>query len=125
MANFSTLTVHPGDVIVADFPGITGVKRRLALVISSDTYHTVRPDVILGLLTGQVAAATSPTDYFSARLAASRPAHADRFSHLGSLGFRGVRCWTPQLVEGAAQQTPTSWGVRYVVHANSQDPAPF
>jgi len=63
MADLSTLTVQPGDVVVADFPGVTGIKRRPALVISSDAYHTVRPDVILGLLTGQVAAAASPTDY--------------------------------------------------------------
>jgi mRNA interferase MazF len=63
MADLPTLTVHPGDVVVADFPGVTGVKRRPALVVSSDTYHTARPDVILGLLTGQVAAATAPTDY--------------------------------------------------------------
>lgn len=63
MADLSTLTLHAGDVVVADFPGVTGVKRRPALVVSSDTYHAARPDVILGLLTGQVAAATGPTDY--------------------------------------------------------------
>lgn len=63
MAEFSTLTLHPGDIVVADFPGITGTKRRPALVVSTDAYHATRPDVILGLLTGQVAAATSPTDY--------------------------------------------------------------
>jgi mRNA interferase MazF len=63
MAELPTLTVHPGDVVVADFPGITGTKRRPALVVSADVYHTVRPDVVLGLLTGQIAAATSPIDY--------------------------------------------------------------
>ena len=63
MADVSTLTVQPGSVVVADFPGITGTKRRPALVISSDAYHGVRPDVILGLLSGQVAAATSSADY--------------------------------------------------------------
>jgi mRNA interferase MazF len=63
MANLSTLTLHPGDVVVADFPGVTGVKRRPALVVSTDEYQAARPDVILGLLTGQVAAATAPTDY--------------------------------------------------------------
>jgi len=55
--------LHPSDVVVADFPSITGTKRRPALVMSTDAYHAARPDVILGLLTGQVAAATSPTDY--------------------------------------------------------------
>lgn len=63
MAEFPAVKVHPGDVVVADFPGITGTKRRPALVVSTDVYHTVRPDVVLGLLTGQIAAATSPTDY--------------------------------------------------------------
>jgi len=63
MAEFPAVTVHPGDVVVADFPGITGTKRRPALVVSTDVYHTVRPDIVLGLLTGQIAAATSPTDY--------------------------------------------------------------
>jgi mRNA interferase MazF len=63
MANLSALTVRPGDVVVADFPGVMGVKRRPAVVLSSEAYHSARPDVVLGLLTGQVAAATSPTDH--------------------------------------------------------------
>lgn len=63
MANLPTLTVRPGDVVVADFPGIMGVKRRPAVVLSSEAYHSARPDAVLGLLTGQVAAATSPTDH--------------------------------------------------------------
>jgi mRNA interferase MazF len=62
MAGLSAVTLYPGDVIVADFPGITGIKRRPALVVSTGAYHLARPDVVLGLLTGQVAAATSPTD---------------------------------------------------------------
>jgi mRNA interferase MazF len=57
------LTVRPGDVVVADFPGVQGVKRRPALVVSSAEYHAARPDVILGLLTGQIAAANAPTDH--------------------------------------------------------------
>lgn len=54
--------VKPGDVVVVDFPGVTGIKRRPAVVVSTDTYHRTRPDAILGLLTSQVAAATGPTD---------------------------------------------------------------
>jgi mRNA interferase MazF len=53
----------PGDVVVLDFPGITGSKRRPAVVLSSDTYHATRPDLILGLITSQTAAAIGPTDY--------------------------------------------------------------
>jgi len=37
--------------------------------------------------------------------------------------FAGSGYWTPQLVGGVAQRARTSSGVRYVTHANSQDPA--
>jgi mRNA interferase MazF len=52
-----------GDVVVADFPGVTGIKRRPAIVASTDLYHTHRSDVIICLLTTQIASATAPTDY--------------------------------------------------------------
>jgi mRNA interferase MazF len=42
-----------GDVVTVDFPGITGIKRRPALVLSSATYHETRPDIIVGLITTQ------------------------------------------------------------------------
>jgi mRNA interferase MazF len=53
----------PGDIVVADFPGVTGVKRRPAVVLSSDAYHAARPDVIIGLMTSQTASAVGATDY--------------------------------------------------------------
>ena len=52
-----------GDVVVADFPGVMGVKRRPAVVISSDLYHSTRPDLIIALITSQTAAAIRPTDH--------------------------------------------------------------
>ena len=52
-----------GDVVILDFPGATSSKRRPAVVVSTDLYHTHRPDVLLGLLTTQVSKATAPTDY--------------------------------------------------------------
>ena len=52
-----------GDIVVVDFPGVQGVKRRPAVIISSDEYHRTRPDVIVGRLTSQVTSATAPTDY--------------------------------------------------------------
>ena len=52
-----------GEVVVADFPGVMGTKRRPAVVLSSETYHGARPDVIVGLITSQTAAAIGPTDY--------------------------------------------------------------
>ena len=38
--------VKPGDVVIVDFPGVTGIKRRPAVVVSTDTYHRTRPDTI-------------------------------------------------------------------------------
>jgi mRNA interferase MazF len=54
---------NPGDVVAVNFPGVTGVKRRPAVIVSSVVYHTSRPDVIVGLITSQTAAALGPTDY--------------------------------------------------------------
>ena len=55
--------VKAGDVVAADFPGVTGIKRRPAIVVSTDVYHAHRPDVIICLLTTQITSATAPTDY--------------------------------------------------------------
>ena len=41
-------TLKSADVIIADFPGVTGIKRRPAVVISTADYHTTVGDVILG-----------------------------------------------------------------------------
>ncbi|MCL4301031.1 MAG: type II toxin-antitoxin system PemK/MazF family toxin [Anaerolineae bacterium] len=57
------MMIEPGDVVTVDFPGISGLKRRPAVVISTEMYHHTRPDVILGLLTSQTAKAAQPTDY--------------------------------------------------------------
>jgi mRNA interferase MazF len=64
--------VKPGDVVTVDFPGALGVKRRPAVVISTDTYHTTRPDVILGLLTSQTAGAIKADRLYSTRLVCRR-----------------------------------------------------
>ena len=53
----------PGDVVLVPFAGATGVKERPAVVVSSDLYHSCRPDVILSLITSQVAKARAATDY--------------------------------------------------------------
>jgi mRNA interferase MazF len=53
---------NPGDVVVIDFPGVTGVKRRPTVVVSSAVYHASRPDVVVGLITSQTAA-LGATDY--------------------------------------------------------------
>lgn len=57
------MAIQPGDVVTVEFPGATGTKRRPAVVLSTATYHTTRPDVILGLLTSQTSGAVHPSDY--------------------------------------------------------------
>ncbi|MGC8490207.1 MAG: type II toxin-antitoxin system PemK/MazF family toxin [Syntrophobacteraceae bacterium] len=52
----------PGDVVAIDFPGVSGVKRRPAIVVSSPVYHTSRPDLIVCLITSQTVL-PGPTDY--------------------------------------------------------------
>jgi mRNA interferase MazF len=52
----------PGDIVTIDFPGVTGVKRRPAVVLSSEVYHKSRPDIVVGLITSHIAATMGPTD---------------------------------------------------------------
>jgi PemK-like, MazF-like toxin of type II toxin-antitoxin system len=48
------VTFNPGEVVTVDFPGVMGIKRRPAVVLSSATYHATRPaNVIVGLITTQ------------------------------------------------------------------------
>jgi len=55
--------MKPGSVVTVNFPGVTGLKRRPAIVISSATYHIERPDIILAAVTTKVDRATARTDY--------------------------------------------------------------
>ncbi len=52
-----------GTIVTSNFPGVVNSKRRPAVVISSETYYQERPDVILALITTNIANATSSTDY--------------------------------------------------------------
>ena len=54
--------LKPGDVVWADFPGASGIKRRPCVVVSSELYHSTRPDVLLTVITSNIAIATTPTD---------------------------------------------------------------
>ena len=47
------MKVKSGDVVTVDFHAVTGIKRRPAVVLSSEIYHANRPDVIVGLITSQ------------------------------------------------------------------------
>ena len=59
-------TLKSADVIITDFPGVTGVKRRPAVVISNVDYHTTVGDVILGAVTTNLTIAITPTDHLIA-----------------------------------------------------------
>ena len=45
------MSFNPGDVVIVDFPGVKGIKRRPAVVLSSVKYHSIRPDTIVRLIT--------------------------------------------------------------------------
>ncbi|BCM89810.1 hypothetical protein IAD21_01658 [Abditibacteriota bacterium] len=55
--------LQAGDVVQAEFPGSQGIKKRPCIVISSEIYHKTRPDVLLTVVTSNIAIATAPTDY--------------------------------------------------------------
>ena len=59
-------TLKSADVIIADFPGVTGIKRRPAVVISTANYHNTVGDVILGSVTTNLTIATTPTEHLIA-----------------------------------------------------------
>ena len=46
-----------------EFPGVVQTKRRPAVILSSAAYHTVRPDIIVGLITSQTSKANASTDH--------------------------------------------------------------
>ncbi len=83
---------EPGNVVTVAFPGATGVKRRPAIVVSSDAYHAHRPDVISGVVTSQTAAATTPLDHLLGdwHIAGLRQASAFR-AYLTTLAASDVR----------------------------------
>ena len=56
------MSFNPGDLVTVDFPGVTGIKRRPAVVLSSATYHAIRPDTIVGLITSRTSG-LGITDY--------------------------------------------------------------
>lgn len=53
------------DVVLVPFPfsDLSTTKVRPAVVISSDLYHDLKPDLLLAALTSQVAKATGALDY--------------------------------------------------------------
>ncbi len=84
----------PGDVVTVDFVGATGIKRRPAVVVSSNLYHTHRPDLVLASLTSQTSVAITPTDYILQDWAVaglSRPSAVRVIGHLSERDWHGIR----------------------------------
>lgn len=55
--------MNAGDIVTAEFQGVINVKRRPAVIVSTETYHRERPDVILAIITSQIDKAVARTDY--------------------------------------------------------------
>ena len=54
--------MKPGDVVIGAFPGAQSTKARPAVVLSTEDYHSHRPDVIVGIVTTQAPQFLAPTD---------------------------------------------------------------
>lgn len=59
------MTFQRGEVLLVPFPfsNLRSDKVRPAVVLSSSAYHATEPDIIIGAITSNVAAATAPVDY--------------------------------------------------------------
>jgi mRNA interferase MazF len=55
--------IDPGSVVLVEFPGVHQTKKRPAVVLSTALHQMTHGDIVLGVLTGNLAQATGPTDY--------------------------------------------------------------
>ncbi|BDC50716.1 hypothetical protein F183_A30320 [Bryobacterales bacterium F-183] len=55
--------MRPGDVVICAFPGAHLTKTRPAVVLSSESYHDSRGDVILSVVTSKIPAVPTASDY--------------------------------------------------------------
>jgi mRNA interferase MazF len=99
-----------GDVVLLEFPGAVMTKRRPAVVVSSAEYHAARPDVVVGLVTSQIAKAGGPTDHVLADWSSAG-------LHVPS-AFRAFFATIPKsaLISKMGHLSPSDWqGVRECV----------
>jgi mRNA interferase MazF len=54
-----------GEIVLVPFPftDLSTTKVRPAIVVSSALYHATEPDIVLGAITSNIAAATGPLDH--------------------------------------------------------------
>lgn len=55
--------IEPGDVVTVYFIGAVENKRRPAIVVSSEAFNTQNYDLIVALITTDLALASTPFDY--------------------------------------------------------------
>lgn len=55
--------MKPGDVVLAEFEGAVGVKRRPAVVVSTEEYNQAHLDVIIGVITTNTRIAKTCADH--------------------------------------------------------------
>lgn len=68
-----SMAFHRGDIVLIPFPytDLSAVKTRPAVVVSSDLYHTTRPELLLAYVSSQVSQANPAIDYVLADWAAA------------------------------------------------------
>jgi mRNA interferase MazF len=62
---------NSGDVAIVDLIGVVTQKRRPVVILSTAAYHAARPDVVVGVITSQIARPTDPADHVLADWAAA------------------------------------------------------
>src|SRR5437763_857155 len=55
--------IDPGSVVLVNFTGVQQKKLRPTVVISTGLHQTTHGDIVVAVLTGNLAQATGPTDY--------------------------------------------------------------
>ena len=52
-----------GEIVLVNFQGARGIKRRPTVVVSTDSYNQTSPDVVWAVITTPIDSANLPTDY--------------------------------------------------------------
>ena len=63
--------IDPGSIVLAVLPGVQQTKNRPSVVISTALHQTTHGDIVLAVLTGNLAQARGPTDYILQEWAAA------------------------------------------------------
>lgn len=87
----------PGDVVLCNFIGAQGVKRRPAVIVSTDLLHSTGADALAAELTTQVGKATQATSYLLQDWSAAGLHQPSVFRCYFSMIIRDNAVWLGQL----------------------------